>query len=633
MALEDPLFGTATQYAAEFEAELGYTPTWDAAGMSASAYALQLAIASATDGSQDAVREALLKLDTPSMYARLKFDDKGVIDQNGKDMPTMQVQNGMLHVVAPTSHAKVAMQYPRKEFANLFDDLKRDPSLVRSTAVTELSQVVEEWTKLSRKTIQEDYQVLFNSAESIGEACAYTPTCPWPVEEHPLGSHSPWPSAVNFDAVGVRLPPGADTEDEAFQKTMCLVGNNGPVQKQMVDNWKSLGSPTTHVGSQYYGDQSTGATPIFPGRQKCDYDPRFRPWYAAAVSGPKDIVLIIDISRSMIQKGRMDAAKQAVSKVLKTLIWADYATIVGFSDKLMIFGDGLLHQVNDSNREAMDEWAQELSPTGKTNYALAFEAAFDLILKSEDAKRSSRCNRIMLFMSDGDVTQGLQGSALLTKLTELNQEYGAKIFTYQFGMDVAEDTMKRIACQHEGIWWEVPDGGDLAGTMAAYYEYFAATTTVDRVKWTKYVQTHGKLGIAACLPVYDDTKFPTDLFGVTCVDMNMFQSIEDLMIRPDWGIFDNKMTADTLKCPLIDLAATDIQQLRKRSSQPTSPGKTAVCSACDMQAGGNCNSNAPSPSSGTSGEPSSQVSGSWSPIHLATNGYMFAVLYFSLVSC
>jgi hypothetical protein len=210
----------------------------------------------------------------------------------------------------------------------------------------------------------------------------------------------------------------------------------------------------------------------------------------------------------------------------------------------------------------------------------------------------------------------------------LNHEYGAKIFTYQFGVDVAKDTMKRIACRHEGIWWEVPDGGDLAGTMAAYYKYFAATTTVDRVKWTLYKQTHGKLGIAACLPAYDDKKYPKDLFGVTCVDMNMFQAIEDLKARPDWQIFENKMKADTLKCPFIDLAATDIQELRQRSSQPTSPGKSSVCSVCEMTEVGDCNGGAssPAPFFGPSGQ--TQVSRSW--MHSATSLYIcVASLFFA----
>ena len=34
-----------------------------------------------------------------------------------------------------------------------------------------------------------------------------------------------------------------------------------------------------------------------------DYDARFRPWYAAAASGPKDVVLTLDNSGSMLNNG------------------------------------------------------------------------------------------------------------------------------------------------------------------------------------------------------------------------------------------------------------------------------------------------------------------------------------------
>ena len=42
--------------------------------------------------------------------------------------------------------------------------------------------------------------------------------------------------------------------------------------------------------------QSLGNYMQWPGTQWCteSYDPRFRPWYAAAASGPKDVVLVID---------------------------------------------------------------------------------------------------------------------------------------------------------------------------------------------------------------------------------------------------------------------------------------------------------------------------------------------------
>jgi hypothetical protein len=37
-----------------------------------------------------------------------------------------------------------------------------------------------------------------------------------------------------------------------------------------------------------------------------DYDPRMRPWYIAATSGPKNVVIIIDGSSSMKKNGRWE---------------------------------------------------------------------------------------------------------------------------------------------------------------------------------------------------------------------------------------------------------------------------------------------------------------------------------------
>ena len=38
------------------------------------------------------------------------------------------------------------------------------------------------------------------------------------------------------------------------------------------------------------------------------YDPRRRPWFVAASSGPKDVVIVIDVSGSMEDYGRMVGA-------------------------------------------------------------------------------------------------------------------------------------------------------------------------------------------------------------------------------------------------------------------------------------------------------------------------------------
>lgn len=49
------------------------------------------------------------------------------------------------------------------------------------------------------------------------------------------------------------------------------------------------------------------------------YDQRFRPWFANAATGPKDVIILIDTSGSMSTDGRMDLAISVAKQVLKTL--------------------------------------------------------------------------------------------------------------------------------------------------------------------------------------------------------------------------------------------------------------------------------------------------------------------------
>ncbi len=64
------------------------------------------------------------------------------------------------------------------------------------------------------------------------------------------------------------------------------------------ENTKKFGDrlPQMYIGAH------NGVFRIFPARQAavCDaYDNRKRPWYIAASSGPKDLIIILDISGSM----------------------------------------------------------------------------------------------------------------------------------------------------------------------------------------------------------------------------------------------------------------------------------------------------------------------------------------------
>ena len=64
-----------------------------------------------------------------------------------------------------------------------------------------------------------------------------------------------------------------------------------------------------------------------------EYDPRFRPWYVAATTGRKNVILMIDVSGSMStdNPSRMSLAKDAAISVVDTLSPADTVTVIKFS--------------------------------------------------------------------------------------------------------------------------------------------------------------------------------------------------------------------------------------------------------------------------------------------------------------
>lgn len=137
----------------------------------------------------------------------------------------------------------------------------------------------------------------------------------------------------DFTASTVRLAPTIDTLDESgnpislkIQETMCTTLQADTFMKRETvtnsDFWSeySVSSPFYHYGAD------DGVFRIYPGNPKScpndgvsDYDPRLRPWYVAASSGPKDLVLLIDTSGSMREYGRMDVSHVTILGSLKDL--------------------------------------------------------------------------------------------------------------------------------------------------------------------------------------------------------------------------------------------------------------------------------------------------------------------------
>ena len=204
-------------------------------------------------------------------------------------------------------------------------------------------------------------------------------------------------------------------------------------------------------------------TPTLPRALTLSLTP---PRYAAAASGPKDVVLVIDTSGSMA--GDLNnMAKQAANMVIDTLTAVDYVTIVKYSSGAQAYSSTLV-EATDANKALLKAWIDaEIGASGTTNFRAGFEKAWEVV---DATNASSNCNRIMLFLSDGSPSNSWRNSDALWVMTKAaSYDPPMHVLTYGLGEDANADVLKDIACRGNGIYYSVTES-TIANTMASYFQ-------------------------------------------------------------------------------------------------------------------------------------------------------------------
>eukprot|EP00803_Ostreobium_quekettii_P009591 evm.model.scf_2457.1 EVM.evm.TU.scf_2457.1 scf_2457:378-12449(+) len=222
----------------------------------------------------------------------------------------------------------------------------------------------------------------------------------------------------------VRTPPGSDPDDLTpdVLESLCTFK---PLDESLVAAGKGGNFMWTYIGT------TTGTMRIWPGLPRerglvtgpndellgnCrQYDPRTRPWFIAASSGPKDVVVLLDTSGSMVQEigdeglTRWDVTRDAVSRLLESFSISDFVSIVTFnSDAAVLGGSTTLTQVNDMNIAMLQEALTTVEPDGGTDFGVGFEMAFNILISSAkesletEVVSTSACTKIILFLTDGE---------------------------------------------------------------------------------------------------------------------------------------------------------------------------------------------------------------------------------------
>jgi len=364
------------------------------------------------------------------------------------------------------------------------------------------------------------------------------------------------------------------------------------------DYWRSFGveSPPMFFGSQ------EGMFRIFPGRhfENCgSFDPRVRPWYIAASSGPKNIVLVLDTSGSMNsgQGQRFVLLKKAAIRVIQTLTVGDRVAIVPFASSSLVIGDseGRMLTANAENKAILVDAINGLVAEGGTNFYAALGSAFDTMDKTIAAELHNNCNSAVLFLTDGEMTDppGVTEQDVIELVTNrLNatmQSSGKPILFFTYSIGTANENVhkfpKELACSTElGVWSKIDDESKLFESLTSYYRLFAlGLGNKGAVAWVEPYNfaTGGVVGTTVSAPVYDRNHDPPLFLGV--VGMNFPLTAINKALGSESGnqqaAIDRIVKASTANCPSLNLTLCELESFRRLSSA----GDEAICdlSACN----------------------------------------------------
>jgi len=449
-------------------------------------------------------------------------------------------------------------------------------TLAGTDGTSELLDLVQGYLKASRMQIEEAYEQITDWS-AISD-CGFSKTCPCLA----CTDNQNWKTAIDLSDVGVWLRSDSDI-------VACLSHAISTTYLKVAAKESDVAG--SKVGFQYFADQLTGSYVQWPNTQWCpvaDYDPRFRPWYAAASTGPKDVVIVADVSGSMGKNGRSGLAKAATKAILDTLTWKDFATIILFDSSVMSTFSQTLVSVTEAQRNIMQNWVDGKSwENGGTDFRDAFfqdnedgHGAFTIIRNSVAAGQTSMCQKVIMFLTDG--TSEFDKSDF-ENAKQLAHQYDVVIFSYAIGDGADRVVGKRLACENRGIFYPVADGADLSTTMASYYQYFAAGQEMCSPSYVEYTDAITSTQLyAGCLTMYDRSNPRPEILGVTCSDLNMIESIDVMKNLSGWHDLSCKMSDISKTCRPLELQECHIEQLR------ANVGSTSVCQSADYASGCPC---------------------------------------------
>jgi Ca-activated chloride channel family protein len=184
----------------------------------------------------------------------------------------------------------------------------------------------------------------------------------------------------------------------------------------------------------------------------------------------KDIVFVLDTSGSMGGE-KIVQAKNALQYCLKQLKSDDRFNIVSFASSIKSYKDSFVYARRDNIKDAV-RFVEDFDANGGTNINEALLEALDMF-------RDSKRPQMVVFLTDGEPTEGVTDMKEIIKNSERANDRKARMFVFGVGHDVNTHLLDKLAEVHRGVSEYVDPDENLEVKVSSFYKKISAPVISD----------------------------------------------------------------------------------------------------------------------------------------------------------
>ena len=292
----------------------------------------------------------------------------------------------------------------------------------------------------------------------------------------------------------------------------------------------------------------TGVTRQFPASfDDSGRDQRLETWYCQATQVAKRVLLILDMSDSMLGGGRVETGKEAVFTILRTLTQQDSVNVLliaGSSPGLPFFAPKGLVPATAYNIAALTEWVNNANVMGQQEVTQVLADALGHINVVKTSQEQSEeavppgIKHYLFVVSDGEFlasdlgySQGRLDSVYLSIKESLLRD--THVMTVAVGQGAKERDLRAISCRFNGFFFMVPAArghSAMRTSLEKWYQLLAAPLAklqgsgAQAPSWTvPYLSSSGKeIIITVALPCFVDIDLDRpQLIGAVALDLTV----------------------------------------------------------------------------------------------------------------